>query len=598
MRPSIISLVALSLFLGLAYAGGVEEDKRDNVCTVKANGKQKDDVPNLLRAFNECGNGGTIIFPEDQSYWIGARLNPVLNDVSVQWRGKWTFSDNFDYWRNNSFPVAFQNHRAGFLLVDSTSPLMDTVPEASMATAIRDIPQKRASHNLDRCRSSFGTSMKLMSGTFVKDPPLWSLNIINGTNMRFNSIYCNATSVDAPYGHNWFADTMDAVNIQPTNFVYQGGDDCIAIKPRSYNIDIEDVTCVGGNGIAIGSLDQYLEDSNVENVRVDKLNVAPLQTDYCLGIGNLIRSALLDPQNKDEQLHFYSSSGGNAGLAAVIAARDLGYPCTVVVPFSTKPMMINKLWAAGAADVIQHGASWSDADTYLRKNYIYNQDTQHSSRRNIYLCPYDHPEIWKGAATMVSEMVDQLPPRDPSSTCNFPADAIVCSVGGGGLFNGIVEGVDSYLQSQAMNGKGNARRNVKILAAETHGADSLALSLQHGSLQSLPGITSLATSLGAVCVAEKTFQYASSPPAGIDVASVVGSDAEAARGVLRLADDLRLQVELACGISVEVAVGGRLRNLIPDLTPNSRVVIVVCGGSNITAEMIAEYRHQLESGWI
>ncbi|KAH1306396.1 hypothetical protein KXX16_003074 [Aspergillus fumigatus] len=287
MRPSIISLVALSLFLGLAYAGGVEEDKRDNVCTVKANGKQKDDVPNLLRAFNECGNGGTIIFPEDQSYWIGARLNPVLNDVSVQWRGKWTFSDNFDYWRNNSFPVAFQNHRAGFLLVDSTSPLMDTVPEASMATAIRDIPQKRASHNLDRCRSSFGTSMKLMSGTFVKDPPLWSLNIINGTNMRFNSIYCNATSVDAPYGHNWVRntdgfDTMDAVNIQPTNFVYQGGDDCIAIKPRSYNIDIEDVTCVGGNGIAIGSLDQYLEDSNVENVRVDKLNVAPLQTDYCL----------------------------------------------------------------------------------------------------------------------------------------------------------------------------------------------------------------------------------------------------------------------------------------------------------------------------
>jgi L-serine/L-threonine ammonia-lyase len=315
------------------------------------------------------------------------------------------------------------------------------------------------------------------------------------------------------------------------------------------------------------------------------------------GIGNLIWSALLDPENKDKQLHFYSSSGGNAGLAAVIAARDLGYPCTVVVPLSTKPMMISKLRAAGAADVIQQGASWFDADTYLRKNYIDNQDTQHSSRRNIYLCPYDHPEIWKGAATMVSEMVNQLPPRDPSSTCNFPADAIVCSVGGGGLFNGIVEGVDNYLQSQAMNGNGNARRNVKVLAAETHGADSLALSLRKGSLQSLPGITSLATSLGAVCVAEKTFQYASSPPDGIDVASVVSSDAEAARGVLRLADDLRLQVELACGISVEVAVGRQLRDVIPDLTPNSRVVIVVCGGSNITAEMIAEYRLDLESGW-
>lgn len=66
---------------------------------------------------------------------------------------------------------------------------------------------------------------------------------------------------------------MDAVNIQLTNFVYQGGDDCIAIKPRSYNIDIQNVTCRGGNGIAIGSLGQYLEDSSVANIRVDNVNV-------------------------------------------------------------------------------------------------------------------------------------------------------------------------------------------------------------------------------------------------------------------------------------------------------------------------------------
>jgi galacturan 1,4-alpha-galacturonidase len=75
---------------------------------------------------------------------------------------------------------------------------------------------------------------------------------------------------------------MDAMNIQLTNFVYQGGDDCVAIKPRSYNIDIQNVTCHGGNGIAIGSLGQYLEDSSVENVIVDKVKVAPLQTDSCL----------------------------------------------------------------------------------------------------------------------------------------------------------------------------------------------------------------------------------------------------------------------------------------------------------------------------
>lgn len=68
-------------------------------------------------------------------------------------------------------------------------------------------------------------------------------------------------------------DTMDAKNIRLTNFVYQGGDDCVAIKPRSYNIDIHNVTCRGGNGIAIGSVGQYKEDSSVENVRIDKVKV-------------------------------------------------------------------------------------------------------------------------------------------------------------------------------------------------------------------------------------------------------------------------------------------------------------------------------------
>lgn len=42
---------------------------------------------------------------------------------------------------------------------------------------------------------------------YVKDPPLWSLNIMNGTNMRFNNILCNATAVNAPYGENWVQNT-------------------------------------------------------------------------------------------------------------------------------------------------------------------------------------------------------------------------------------------------------------------------------------------------------------------------------------------------------------------------------------------------------
>lgn len=68
-------------------------------------------------------------------------------------------------------------------------------------------------------------------------------------------------------------DTMDARNVTLRNFDYTGGDDCIAIKPRSYDVSVQNITCHSGNGPAIGSLGQYLEDSSVENVTVTELRV-------------------------------------------------------------------------------------------------------------------------------------------------------------------------------------------------------------------------------------------------------------------------------------------------------------------------------------
>lgn len=85
-------------------------------CTVLPLGGTQDDVPQILAAFEECNNGGTVIFPENSTLYIATRLNPVIYDVTIEWRGTWLFSDDLDYWRNNSYPVAFQNHQAGFVI--------------------------------------------------------------------------------------------------------------------------------------------------------------------------------------------------------------------------------------------------------------------------------------------------------------------------------------------------------------------------------------------------------------------------------------------------------------------------------------------------
>ncbi|KAJ5763303.1 Serine dehydratase-like [Penicillium manginii] len=432
-------------------------------------------------------------------------------------------------------------------------------------------------------------------------------------------------------------------------------------------------------------------------------NVQPSGSFKSRAMGNQILSHLRKPEYANRQVHFYASSGGNAGLAAVCAARSLGYPCTVVVPLSTKPLMVEKLHSAGAADVLRHGDNFFEAGSYMKEVIMKQRSEEDPEVSNIALHPFDNEPIWEGNSTIIDELEKQLPVAANSDEEEvyrgraLPLDAILCSVGGGGLLNGLVMGLEKRRSQKAFSQDGQSStghcymdvsnaetephtrptsskpKPIHLLAIETDGTDSLAAAIAKNTLVSLPKITSQATSLGAIRVSETTFQYAVAPPPGIKVHSTVLTDAEAARGVLRLADDERLLVELACGVCVEAAVGdaytaaaeaattaaasanpvaggqsskkrkrgpgpageqrdegygddrysstdnetdpeaepevaqltsstpelqSKLKQLVPDLNEQSRVVIVVCGGSNVTIGMATEYRDMLAQGWV
>lgn len=249
-------------------------------CTVTPNGNGQDDVPLILEAFNRCGSGGVVVFPEGYNYTIAQRLNPVLYDCDIHWHGTWTMTTDIGYWRNHSYPIEFQNHAAGIVFtgdhiridghgtggINGNGDYWYTL-EAGVTKPGRPMPFV-----------FWNVSDVTVRNFEVKDPPLWAINIMNGTDMWFDNIVSNATATQAPYGSNWVQntdgfDTMDAHNIRLTNFWYQGGDDCVAVKPRSFNIEVSNATCHGGNGMAIGSLGQYLEDASVENVIIKDVNV-------------------------------------------------------------------------------------------------------------------------------------------------------------------------------------------------------------------------------------------------------------------------------------------------------------------------------------
>ncbi len=270
-------------------------------------------------------------------------------------------------------------------------------------------------------------------------------------------------------------------------------------------------------------------------------------------------------------MHFYSSSAGNAGLACVTAATSLGYASSVIVPLGTDDATVSKLLAAGAREVIPHGESWFFADQYLREVAIPAAEAR--GEKGVYIHPFDHPAIWEGASTMVEEMAGQMPDGERP-------DAIICSVGGGGLFSGIMKGLDRV-------GWGE---DVRVLPVETLGADSLAQSLQRTELITLPAITSIASSLGAIRVAENAFKEAQR----LTVTSVVLDDAEACAACWRFLDDERILVEPACGASIALAYDQRLRRYLKDFSRQSKVVIVVCGGSKISLEMLNKYKEKYQ----
>lgn len=289
--------------------------------------------------------------------------------------------------------------------------------------------------------------------------------------------------------------------------------------------------------------------------------------------------------------HFYCSSGGNAGLACATAAAQFNQPCTVVVPTTTKQMMIDKISAVGKSEVLVHGASWQEADAYLREELLANDP------RGVYVPPFDHPDIWTGHAFMIEEIAAQL--QDIStiqgSRDSSPPDAIICSVGGGGLLNGIVQGKMSH--SLNADGRSPTWASTPIIAVETQGADSLAASIAAGELVTLPAITSQATSLGARRVCAETFRYASNPDA--KVVPVVLTDDDAARACVRFSDEERIMVELACGVSVAICYDEqkRLEEILTTLGrwrgPNTKVVLVVCGGSVVTTAMLEKWRSEI-----
>nr|XP_023420419.1 L-serine dehydratase/L-threonine deaminase isoform X2 [Cavia porcellus] len=262
--------------------------------------------------------------------------------------------------------------------------------------------------------------------------------------------------------------------------------------------------------------------------------------------------------------HFVCSSAGNAGLAAAYTARRLGIPATIVVPRTTPPLTVQRLKDEGAT--VKVGGEALDEAFELAKALAKNNPGW------LYVPPFDDPLIWEGHTSVVRELKEALSAKP---------GAIVLSVGGGGLLCGVVRGLQEV-------GWGD----VPVVAMETIGAHSFHAATTAGELVTLPRITSVAKGLGVNRGSEQALKLFQKYP----IFSEVITDQEAVAAIEKFVDHERILVEPACGAALAAVYSHVVRRLQAEgklQAPLSSLVVIVCGGSNISLAQLQALKEQL-----
>lgn len=233
-----------------------------------------------------------------------------------------------------------------------------------------------------------------------------------------------------------------------------------------------------------------------------------------------------------------AASAGNHAQGVAWGAKKIGVKATIVMPRAAPIVKIQNTESLGAK-VILAGDSYDEAFKVAEK----------LARKTgkVLVHAFDDPVVIAGQGTVALELVDQMP----------EIDAVVCSVGGGGLLAGI---------SVVLN---ELRPQTKIYGAQAKGAHAMLLSLKKGRPVTMERVDTFADGIAVGATRRTTFDILKH-----SVDRMLEADDEMiCAAVLTLAEKAKIVSEGAAAVSV--AVLDQIRKEIK----GKKVVIIVCGGN-------------------
>jgi threonine dehydratase len=243
-----------------------------------------------------------------------------------------------------------------------------------------------------------------------------------------------------------------------------------------------------------------------------------------------------------------AASSGNHAQAVAAAARTVGLPAVIVIPFDANPAKVAATRAAGA-EVIQDGVTFENRDQRL---------SDVIAERGLTPVPsFDDWDVIHGQGTAALEML-----RDDAGI-----GTIATPVGGGGLLSG------TALAARAWG------RDVLVVGVEPELADDARRTLRAGSIQRLERAPdTIADGVRLLSIGRRNFEVMVERSLVEDIVTV--TEAEIEDALLRAWLELKLAIEPSAALPLAAFLAGKL----PD---DGRPIGLVLSGGNASLELVA-----------
>lgn len=252
---------------------------------------------------------------------------------------------------------------------------------------------------------------------------------------------------------------------------------------------------------------------------------------------------LLSLTPEERQRGVVAVSGGNHAQAIAYAASTLGIRSVIAMPQNTPATYLDATRGYGADIDLQP----TIADAFARIEH-------YTASGMVYVHPFDDELVMAGQGTVGLEILEDLPETTD----------VILSIGGGGLAGGVGAAVKS------------SKPNVRVWGVETVGADAMSQAIAAGHPVQLPAITSIAKTLGAPAVTDRSLAFTQKFLESVTVVT----DAEAVEAMTFILGRLKVITEPAA--SCTLAAAEKLRG---NFGPETRLVLILCGGNTSAADL-------------